>query len=333
MSKELSLVIPAYNEEKSIAELIENIVLNIQNFDYEILIIDDGSTDATLSEIKKCCKRYPNTYYISFRKNFGKALALQAGFENSHGDIVVTMDADLQDDPTDIKRMLDKLHEGYDLVSGWKVKRNDPIEKRLPSKLFNFIVAFFSGVKLHDFNCGFKAYRREVIQSLSLYGEMHRYIPVFAARNGFKIAELPVINNKRAHGKSKYGIKRYLRGLFDAVTVFFISKYIDKPMHYFGKIGISLLFVGIILSVYLMARKFILSESIGTRPLLMLAVLLIILGIQFFSVGLIGEMLVDFKHSSKRKDNRIMINSASTEKTTQFTRDVGKKGLRETEDS
>lgn len=202
------------------------------------------------------------------------------------------MDADLQDDPIEIKNVIRKIDEGFDLVSGWKVNRLDPLEKRLPSKLFNKVTSKLSGVTLHDFNCGFKAYRREVVDSLDIYGELHRYIPVLAYRKGFRITEIPVHHNKRKFGKSKYGMERYLRGLFDSVSVSFISKYYDRPMYFFGRIGLTAFAVGFLLCSIL-TIEWCVGATIGTRPLLLLGVMLILLGVQFVSIGLIGDMIVD----------------------------------------
>lgn len=202
------------------------------------------------------------------------------------------MDADLQDDPIEIKNFINKIDEGYDLVSGWKVNRLDPLEKRLPSKLFNKVTSKMSGVNLHDFNCGFKAYRREVTDSLDIYGELHRYIPVLAYRKGFRIAEIPVHHNKRKFGKSKYGMERYLRGWFDSMSVSFISKYYDRPMYFFGRIGLGMFGIGFIFCLIL-TIEWLMGMAIGTRPLLLFGVMMILLGVQFFSIGLIGDMLVD----------------------------------------
>ena len=291
MNEKISFIISCYNEEESLELLYNGIIANI-DFDYEIIFIDDGSTDNTRKVIHKLHENDENVHLIAFRKNFGKAAALQAGFFNCKGDIIITMDADLQDEPTEIGRFIKKIHEGYDVVSGWKFHRNDPLEKRLPSKVFNKVVAWLSGVKLHDFNCGFKAYRREVVKSISVYGELHRYIPVLANRKGFKITEITVSHNPRRFGKSKYGINRYLRGFFDSLTIAYLSKYYNRPMHFFGRLGLFSGSIGAFICVYLTILSF-LGEAIGNRPLLLLGVLLILVGIQFFSMGLIGDILID----------------------------------------
>lgn len=307
----LSIVIPMYNEEESLEKLYSSIKKNVDKCivdklinDYEIIFIDDGSTDGSCLKVKSLINEDSNISLISFRKNFGKAEALQAGFKHCNGDIVITMDADLQDDPIEIVNFIKKIDEGYDVVSGWKKDRHDPLEKRLPSKLFNKVTTKLSGVKLHDFNCGFKAYRKEVLKSINIYGELHRYIPVLAARKGFTITEIPVHHNKREFGKSKYGFERYLRGLFDALSTSFISKFYDRPMYFFGKIGLLLLMLGVIICLYLTAT-WIMGNKIGDRPLLMLGVLCIILGVQSISTGFIGDMLVDATYKTRYNEDHI----------------------------
>lgn len=299
LKKKVSFVIPAYNEEESLEELYSLIRDNInlcakENLltDYEVMFIDDGSTDHTQDVIRRMSEQDEHIRYIFFRKNFGKSIALQTAFKNVTGDIIITMDADLQDDPCELIHFLKKIEEGYDLVSGWKVNRLDSAEKRLPSKLFNLVTAKMSGINLHDFDCGYKAYRREVTDSVEIYGQLHRYIPVLAFRKGFRIAEIPVHHNKRKHGKSKYGMERYMQGLLDFFTVSFLSKYHDRPMYFFGRAGILSMTLGGAICLFLTVIWFM-GNSIGTRPLLQLGVLLITLGIQLFSVGFIGNMLLD----------------------------------------
>ena len=311
MHRKLSVVIPVYNEEESLEELYDKIVENIDACiseelisDFELIFVDDGSSDCSAEKLRILSERDHRVHTIIFRKNFGKAAALQAAFRNADGGVLITMDADLQDDPAEIKNFINKIDEGYDLVSGWKVNRLDPLEKRLPSKLFNKVTSKMSGVALHDFNCGFKAYRREVTDSLDIYGELHRYIPVLAHRKGFKIAEIPVHHNKRKFGRSKYGVERYLRGLFDSISVSFILKYYDRPMYFFGGIGLGIFSVGFLICIILTIEWFI-GMAIGTRPLLLLGVMLILLGIQFFSIGLIGDMLVDTTYRKNYNENHI----------------------------
>lgn len=311
IERKLSIVIPVYNEEESLDELYMRIIENVRKcieekliIEYEIMFVDDGSTDNSVKKMRELRTKDENIHMIIFRKNFGKAAALQAAFRNVTGDIVITMDADLQDDPIEIKNFINKIDEGYDMVSGWKVNRLDPLEKRLPSKLFNKVTASMSGVKLHDFNCGFKAYRREVVESLDIYGELHRYIPVLAYRKGFKITEIEVHHNKRKHGKSKYGMERYLRGLFDSMSVSFLSKYYDRPMYFFGRIGLLSFGVGFLLCLFLTIEWF-LGMAIGTRPLLQLGIMLILLGVQFFSIGLVGDMIVDATYRRRYTESHI----------------------------
>lgn len=309
MERKLSIAIPVYNEEESLMELYEQLIESIHPCirdglisDYEILFIDDGSVDASCERIHAIGKRDSHVHWIIFRKNFGKAAALQAAFRNVTGDIIITMDADLQDDPVEIGNFIRKLDEGFDLVSGWKVNRLDPLEKRLPSKVFNYITSRLSGVKLHDFNCGYKAYRREVAKSLDIYGELHRYIPVLAYRKGYRITEIPVHHNKRKFGKSKYGMERYLRGLFDSISVSFLSRYYDRPMYFFGRIGLSSFTVGFLVCLVL-TMEWCMGASIGTRPLLLLGILFLVLGVQFISIGLIGDMLVDATYHTTYREN------------------------------
>lgn len=311
MKRIISLVVPVFNEEESLNELYDRVLESIKRIikknlveSYEIWFVNDGCTDNSEGVIKELISKDSNVHLISFRKNFGKARALQAGFRHVNGDIVITMDADLQDDPVEIENFVNKIDEGYDLVSGWKYNRLDPLEKRLPSKLFNKVTSTMSGVKLHDFNCGFKAYRKEVVKSIDVYGEMHRYIPVLANRKGFRITEIKVLHHKREHGKSKYGFERYLRGLFDSMTTSFLLKFYDRPMYFFGRIGLALLFIGIILCGYLSAL-WVMGARIGDRPLLLLGVLCIILGVQSISTGFIGDMIVDATYRQRYEESYI----------------------------
>jgi glycosyltransferase involved in cell wall biosynthesis len=262
------------------------------NFGWELWLIDDGSTDGSRGDRGAFTASDSRVGLVVFRKNRGKAAALQAGFSRASGDVIITMDADLQDDPDEIPRFLEQLEQGYDVVSGWKKQRNDPAEKRIPSRLFNAVTAKGSGVKLHDFNCGFKAYRSEVVRSFTLYGELHRYIPVLAARSGFRITEIVVQHHKREHGTSKYGIERYLRGLFDSMTTLFLLKYFDRPMYFFGRFGLISFLIGFVLCGILTV-EWAMGQSIGNRPLLLLGVMLILLGMQFFGTGYLASMIVE----------------------------------------
>ena len=299
MIQKLSIVIPFYNEVDSLAELYARVSRSAdtcvsagQISDWELWLIDDGSTDGSAEIAERFTASDSRVGLIVFRKNRGKAAALQAGFSRASGDVIITMDADLQDDPDEIPRFLEQLEQGYDIVSGWKKQRNDPAEKRIPSRLFNAVTAKGSGVKLHDFNCGFKAYRSEVVRSFTLYGELHRYIPVLAARSGFRITEIVVQHHKREHGTSKYGIERYLRGLFDSMTTLFLLKYFDRPMYFFGRFGLISFLIGFVLCGILTVEWFM-GQTIGNRPLLLLGVMLILLGMQFFGTGYLASMIVE----------------------------------------
>ena len=265
------------------------------------MFIDDGSTDGSMSLLTRMHEELPNVVVVHLRRNFGKAAALQAGFLEARGDVVVTIDADLQDDPEEIPKLLAKLDEGFDLVSGWKTRRNDPFLRRLFSRWFNRATAAVSGVRLHDVNCGLKAYRAEVLQGMRLYGELHRFIPVLAAYRGFRIAEIPVNHRPRQHGRSRYGPERYLRGFFDLLSVTFMGRYRHRPLHLFGGLGLLMGAVGFIVLLYLSMLK-LWGQSIGSRPLLTLGVLLMVVGIQFVSLGLLSE-LVTSQHE-ERLDER-----------------------------
>lgn len=303
----ISVVIPLYNEEESLEPLYYELtaVLEAIGHGYEIVFVNDGSTDGSATVLARLCDKDQRVRVLHFRRNFGKAAALTEGFKEADGDIIITLDADLQDDPKEIPHFLEKLSEGYDLVTGWKVKRLDPRSKTIPSKLFNKVASLTTGVHLHDFNCGFKAYRREVIENVDIYGELHRYIPALAYGNGFKVAEIGINHRARKYGKSKYGMARFTRGLLDLLTVLFITRYTKKPLHLFGSLGLGLFLTGLVINGYL-ALVWIGGESIGRRPLLMLGVLFMILGVQFVSHGLLAEMIAHYQKSDKSPiSNRI----------------------------
>ena len=289
----LSVIIPLYNEEKSLAELHNRIILSLQSLSshYELIFVDDGSTDNSFSVLKNLHKEDDRIKVIRFRKNFGKAAALSAGFKEATGKTIVTIDADLQDLPEEIPVLIKKIEEGYDLVSGWKFKRKDPLVRRVASRLFNFVTTFYTGVKIHDFNCGLKCYRREVIEEIELYGELYRYIPALASWKGFKVGEVKVKHQPRIYGKSKFGGERYVRGFFDLLTVIMLTKYPEKPLHFFGLMGTILSLVGLAINIYMAALR-LTGKWISNRPLLLLGILLLILGIQFIFFGLMGELIV-----------------------------------------
>lgn len=313
INRKISVVIPAYNEEESINELYKQIMDSIHILkdksllnDYEIWFVNDGSSDQTEQVMTSLCDHDGNVHMISFRRNFGKSPALQAAFRHVSGDIIFTLDSDLQDDPAELLRFIEKIDDGYDLVVGWKINRLDSAEKRIPSKVFNKVTSIVSGIMLHDFDCGFKCFRREVVDALDLYGELHRYIPVLAHRNGFRITEITVNHRKREHGASKYGFERYMRGLLDSLTTTFLLKYYDRPMYFFGRVGIIFCGAGGVICAMLTILK-LLGEQIGTRPLLTLGVLLIIIGFQSISTGFVCNLLIDHNFRQSYREDHIKI--------------------------
>jgi len=288
----ISVVVPIHNEERSIGLLHEELQASLDPLgeEWEAVYVDDGSTDGSFSALTRLHAREDNVRVVRLRRNFGKAAALAAGFAQAAGERVVTIDGDLQDDPSEIPQLLAKLEEGFDVVSGWKTRRRDPISRRLPSKLFNWVSGWMSGLRLHDMNCGLKAYRAEVVRNLVLYGELHPFIPVLAHEQGYRVAELPVNHRPREHGRSRYGMERYLRGFLDLLTVSFMGRYRHRPLHLFGGLGLLLGGSGVVLLVYLTIVK-LTGHAIGQRPLLTLGVLLVVVGMQFFTLGLISEMI------------------------------------------
>lgn len=298
----VSFVIPVCDEAESLEELHAKINKAMESVkgEHETLFIDDGSRDRSFEVIKSLSERDPRVRAIRFRRNFGKSAAYMAGFRRVRGDVVVTMDADLQDDPADLPALLSKLDEGWDVVNGWKHHGKGPLNKSIPSRIFNFVVSTITRIPLHDFNCPFKAYRREVIDEIEIHGELHRYIPVIARTRGFTIAEVPISNSPRKHGRSKYGVERFLRGLFDLITILFITRFAKRPLHLLGLTGIiSFMLGGGILAVLIIAHFMFHwgftadgSWNLHDRPAISLGVLLLIVGVQFFSIGLIGELIV-----------------------------------------
>ena len=299
----ISVVVPLFNEEHSLDALYHEIaaVLDSQPEPYEVVFVDDGSTDGSMAVLERLHAETTNVVVVHLRRNFGKAAALQAGFLEARGDVVVTMDADLQDDPAEIPQLLAKLDEGFDLVSGWKARRNDPWTRRVLSKVFNWATAVVSGVRLHDVNCGLKAYRAEVLKGMRIYGELHRFIPVLASYRGFRVAEISVNHRAREHGRSRYGLSRYLRGFFDLLSVTFMGRYRHRPLHLFGGLGLFVGFVGSLILLYLTVIK-IGGAAIGHRPLLTLGVLLVVVGIQLLSLGLLSELITS--QHEERMDER-----------------------------
>ncbi len=291
----LSVIIPLLNEEENIFDLYNKLynTLSKLRIAYEIIFIDDGSTDNTFQRIKSIPD--DRVRIVRFQRNYGKAAALSCGFRKSRGKVAITMDGDLQDDPKEIPRFLEKLKE-FDMVSGWKGERHDPFSKTIPSRFFNKLTRCVTGVKLNDFNCGYKAYRSEVVKNINLYGEFHRYIPILAHWKGYTVGEIKVEHHPRIHGKSKYGIERILKGFLDLITIKFLILYKKSPLHIFGGIGLLLGALGTLISAYLLF-SWITGASIGNRPLLLLGILLILMGAQFFSLGLIGELVTNSRNN------------------------------------
>jgi glycosyltransferase involved in cell wall biosynthesis len=300
----ISVIIPVYNEVESINELYKQLLKALQEFSrYEIIFIDDGSSDGSVETIKKLSELDNSINLIQFHRNYGKSAALAEGFKHAKGNYIVTMDADLQDDPKEISNLINKLEEGFDLVSGWKKDRKDPLSKRLPSKLFNFVTRLFTGVNIHDFNCGLKIYRKAVVKTLELYGGRHRYIPAMAGQKKFKVTEIIVNHRPRIYGETKYGGSRLFHGLFDLISILFLSKYTQSPMYFFGKIGLITFLSGIIIEIYVLYLKYSLGDPFAKHmALLMLGILIIVVGIQFFSIGLVGEMIAN---SNQDKESRV----------------------------
>lgn len=299
---DISVIVPSFNERESLPELTAWIarVMDAHNYSYEVIIVDDGSTDGSWDTIKGLSEADPAIHGIRFRRNYGKSAALYCGFEKAKGDVVFTMDADLQDSPDEIPEMYRMVREdGYDLVSGWKQHRKDnALTKNLPSKLYNATARRITGIKLHDMNCGLKAYRNEVVKSIEVYGEMHRYIPYLAKNAGFtKIGEKPVHHEKRKYGKSKFGMERFINGFLDLQSLWFLSTFGKKPMHFFGYSGLFMFFVGLVMTVWIIVAKLVHQaqgvkfRAVRDQPLFYLALLAVVLGVMLFLAGFIGEMI------------------------------------------
>ncbi len=298
----VTVVIPLLNEEESLPILgakLEEVLNRIAPDSWNVLFIDDGSTDGSYRVLEDLHTKNHRFTAIRFRRNYGKSAALAVGFAEARGEYVITMDADLQDDPQELPALIAKLEEGYDLVSGWKRKRYDPWHKTIPSKLFNAVTSMMSGIKLHDFNCGLKAYRREVVETVQVYGEMHRYIPALAHWEGFRVTELPVQHHPRKYGVSKFGVSRFLKGFLDLLTVLFTTRFVKRPMHLFGGVGGLFALIGFVTDLYLAIEWALGLTSLSNRPLALFGVAMIIVGVQLVSIGLIGELIV--KNSLKRE--------------------------------
>ncbi|HBI15659.1 MAG TPA: glycosyltransferase [Desulfobulbaceae bacterium] len=301
---DVSIIVPLYNEEGNVQELYRELhsVLDSHSCTYEILFINDGSTDRTADLIKEICRSDPHVVVINFRRNFGQTAAMSAGFDYSRGDIVITMDGDLQNDPADIPKLLEKIREGYDVVAGWRHKRQDPfLNRRLPSMIANRVISWITGVVLHDYGCTLKAFRKDVAENIRLYGEMHRFIPAIASAIGISIAEVRVNHRPRQRGKSKYGISRTFRVILDLITVKFLMSYSHRPIHVFGLIGMASFCLGALISFVLIVQRQFYDIPLADRPLLLLAILLVFIGIQFVTFGLISELQIRTYHESQNK--------------------------------
>ncbi len=304
----LSFIIPAKDEADSVDILygeIKAVLKKIKN-SHEVIFIDDGSTDNTYSKLKQIKRKDKSVRLIRLRGNFGKSIALQIGFDKSKGDIIFTLDGDLQDNPKEIPSFLSKLEEGYDLVSGWKKKRKDPLTKTLPSKIGNWLTRTLTGINIHDLNCGYKVYRREVVQNLNLYGELYKYIPVMAVKQNFKVAEIIIDHRPRKHGKSKYGWERNTKGVLDLLTIIFLTGYLRRPGHFFGSFGLLSFFIGFLIGIYIAYLRLSTGTIQERHPLLFLGMLLMIIGVQLISTGLLAEMMIyskqKFDYSSSIKE-------------------------------
>ena len=299
----ISIIVPVLNEEGSLDKFYNETTKSLNEYsNWEIIFIDDGSDDESYNIMRKLADEDNRVSIIQFFKNFGKADALSVGFKQANGDVVITIDSDLQDDPAEIPRLVEKIQEGWDVVSGWKKDRKDPISKRLPSKLFNMVTRFLTGIKIHDFNCGLKAYRRKVVKSIDIYGGLHRYIPAIAGQKGFSITEIAVNHRPREFGETKYGGNRLFHGFFDLFTMLFTGKYFDRPLHFFGSIGLVFIFISTISEVYPIYDK--IANGIPFQKhfaLIVFGAMIFGLGLWFFSIGLLGELLVKASGTSEKK--------------------------------
>lgn len=299
---EVSVIVPIYNEVESLPQLIDVIATTLKDrqIAYELICVDDGSTDGSVELLKQLVAQRTDLRAVLLRRNYGQTAAIAAGFYHATGRVIVTLDGDLQNDPADIPDLLAKLDEGYDLVSGWRKNRQDAaLTRLLPSKIANWLIGRVTGVKLHDYGCSLKAYRSELVADMNLYGELHRFLPALAFIEGARITEMPVRHHARRYGKSKYGLGRTLRVIMDLFTIFFMKKFLTRPMHVFGTFGFLSMFLGIVLGAYLSFLKLGLGQSIGDRPLLILAVVLFLAGVQLFSFGLLAELLMRTYHESQ----------------------------------
>ncbi|HEY5501550.1 MAG TPA: glycosyltransferase family 2 protein [Candidatus Humimicrobiaceae bacterium] len=300
----LSVVIPVYNERENISYLYENLnkVLPTLGKKYEVILIDDGSTDGTFNELVKIHEQNSNYKIVKFRKNFGQTPAMSAGFDYANGEIIITLDADLQNDPKDIPLLIEKMNEGYDIVSGWRINRQDKaMSRKLPSKIANWLIAKLTGVRIHDYGCTLKAYSRDVVKNIELYGEMHRYIPAVASWMGISVAEVPVHHHSRKFGKSKYGISRTIRVILDIIILKYLLSYSQRPIQIFGLIGLFTGAVGGIITIYLRIMRLFFNAALSSRPLFTLSIFMIFIGVQLITMGILGELLMRTYHEASGK--------------------------------
>lgn len=301
----ISFVIPAKDEEKSVKLLhqeIRKVMAQIKK-PYEVVFVDDGSKDNTFKNLEKLRKIDKRVKIIKLRGNWGKSVALQTGFEHSSGEIIVTMDADLQDNPMDLRKLLRKIDDGYDLISGWKKERRDPASKVIPSRIFNFMVSILSGIKVHDVNCGYKTFKREVINNINLYGELYRFIPIMVASQNYKVGEVVVRHRKRKYGKSKFGWKRTIKGFLDLLTVIFLTGYLRRPGHFFGIFGLISFFLGFLIGLYITYLRITTGSIQYRHPLLFLGILLMVVGVQLITTGLLGEMIASYNKTQTTEES------------------------------
>ncbi|MBN2014706.1 MAG: glycosyltransferase family 2 protein [Candidatus Altiarchaeota archaeon] len=302
---ELSIVVPVFNESESLAELYSKLkqVIERLNKEYEIVFIDDGSTDNSFEVLEGIHAQDSRVKAIKFRKNFGQTAAISAGFDYTKGKIIVTMDSDLQNDPEDIPKLLQKLDEGFDVVSGWRTDRKDPITKKIPSLISNFLARHLTGVNIHDFGCTLKVYKRDVLTDMELYGDVHRYIPALIAWKGFKIGEIQVKHHPRKKGKTKYGCKRFIKGILDLILVTFWQKYSARPIHIFGSVGLLLFLLGFVLGGYLGVMRLFFGYPLSDKPLFLLSILILIIGIQFIATGVLADIMLKLYHTQGKRRN------------------------------